>query len=601
MNKLHGITIRLRLILVGILMTAIVAGYALLAFLVIHNQKSTTDTITRESFTKLRSEQESYQILLSIQATLLPLPSLKTTGTYDDATIKKKSKEALEKLQVLNDRISAKFKASGKPPANGDTIDLIEHYKEFAVSLTEFVLIDESLSLIYLGSLAEIFSQLEVALNQSIKDEETHVGELVIKSDENYRSASLILILALVAAAATAFLISLIMGKTIAGALSVTLNAFKKISKGDLTTILDEKGRDEIASLGREVNVLLESISSMIGLTRAQAEKVKETGFTLSSNAEQTSSSLIEINANIENTQQQMNQLSDSVAKTASAVEELSASISQMAKLTDRQEEILKAANDSAIDLKKASDESAVSAHATSRVSADLLKISDDGKSKLESVIESISRIAHSSDELLEATAIILNIAKTTNLLAMNASIEAAHAGEAGRGFEVVANEIRKLAEQTSQQSSQISSELQRIKQDIDSAEIVSREAGISFENIFTGIRDVNSIIESVKVSADKSSLASGQIREHIVQFSELGFSIAGSAKEMDQGNSTIMESVALLQKVNLLVSQNLGEITLGTREISEASLQVSNLSSESSTQVRELLTETEKFTLKAR
>ena len=122
---------------------------------------------------------------------------------------------------------------------------------------------------------------------------------------------------------------------------------------------------------------------------------------------------------------------------------------------------------------------------------AELAAASEAGRADLASVSERIREVARESEGLLEISSVIQNVASQTDLLSMNAAIEAAHAGESGKGFAVVADEIRKLAESSGEQSKTISASLKRIK---DSMEAIT----LSTDKVMDQFEDINSRIRAV-------------------------------------------------------------------------------------------------------
>ena len=118
----------------------------------------------------------------------------------------------------------------------------------------------------------------------------------------------------------------------------------------------------------------------------------------------------------------------------------------------------------------------------------DLTEASEVGRNGLQEVAANIHEIARESEGLMEINSVMENIASQTNLLSMNAAIEAAHAGEAGKGFAVVADEIRKLAESSSEQSKTIGSVLKKIKSSIDKITKSTENVLLKFEAMDHGV-----------------------------------------------------------------------------------------------------------------
>jgi len=170
----------------------------------------------------------------------------------------------------------------------------------------------------------------------------------------------------------------------------------------------------------------------------------------------------------------------------------------------------------------------------------DLQEASEIGHSGLNEVAADIKEIAKESESLLEINSVMQSIASQTNLLSMNAAIEAAHAGESGRGFAVVADEIRKLAESSSKQSKTIGGVLKKIKSSIDKITKSTDNVITKFEAIDGGVKTVAEQETGILNAMSEQSAGSAQIMQAIAQVND----ITGQVKEDAQ---KIVEAAAKL------------------------------------------------------
>jgi methyl-accepting chemotaxis protein len=171
------------------------------------------------------------------------------------------------------------------------------------------------------------------------------------------------------------------------------------------------------------------------------------------------------------------------------------------------------------------------------------------GKDELFKLQEMMDTLTTKIGTVFEANTVINRIASQTNLLAMNAAIEAAHAGETGKGFAVVANEIRTLAESSNTQSRIITESMKSLKESMENATHTSNNTNLSFEHIFTAIKDMDANQKELVKATGKRS---GTMEELISQFT----GIQQSIKDIHEGSGTILaQSTAIQTEVERLAS----------------------------------------------
>jgi methyl-accepting chemotaxis protein len=234
---------------------------------------------------------------------------------------------------------------------------------------------------------------------------------------------------------------------------------------------------------------------------------------------------------------------------------------------------------------------------ANSKNVSDLMEASELGKTGVQAVAEKIQEITRDSEGLLEINAVMENIASQTNLLSMNAAIEAAHAGESGKGFAVVAAEIRKLAESSGQQSKTTAAMLKKIKSSIDSITKSSDEVLTRFEAIDYSVRTVSEHEYNIRNAMEEQQAGGRQILESISRLREITDSVKqGSDKMADSGNSLIKEtrefiniSDQVMTSMNQIISGAMGEIQTAVTRVDE-------MNTENERNFKDLKGETEKF-----
>lgn len=180
---------------------------------------------------------------------------------------------------------------------------------------------------------------------------------------------------------------------------------------------------------------------------------------------------------------------------------------------------------------------------------------------------------------LMEANKVISKIASETNLLAMNASIEAAHAGDAGRGFSVVADEIHNLSESSSRQSKQIRDELQKIQNSIENVVVSSAEAKNSFQSVTKKIHETDQLVQQIKGAMEESEIGSHQITDALKMMNDSTSDVRVSSGNMSAGNQIILDQVKKLQLATEEIKSSMIEMTTSANQISGNGTTLSDIS----------------------
>ena len=206
---------------------------------------------------------------------------------------------------------------------------------------------------------------------------------------------------------------------------------------------------------------------------------------------------------------------------------------------------------------------------------------SEHGREKINQAVELAETIIQHSVGLLEASSIIQSIAAQTNLLAMNAAIEAAHAGELGKGFAVVADEIRKLAEQSNKQGKVITGQLKDLQESINSVANNTKEVQKQFEVIFDLTNTVKQQESVIKNAMDEQSAGSTQVLQSISEIRNSTDIVKNNTKILLDGSSEIGERMQELASSNYEISSSIAEISTEIVTISSKITEVKDSASE--------------------
>jgi methyl-accepting chemotaxis protein len=407
----------------------------------------------------------------------------------------------------------------------------------------------------------------------------------------------LALIVAISAILITAVIIFFV-ANSIAKPIVFVTNTLKDISEGegDLTKTINLKSNDEVGDLARYFNATLEKIKELVVTIKTRSVALFDIGNELASNMTETAAAINEITSNIQSLKQQTVNQSASVTETNATMEQITENIEKLNGYIQKQTESVSQSS-SAVEEMLASIQSVTATLARNMENVKSLSdASEVGRSGLQDVASDIQQIARDSEGLLEINAVMENIASQTNLLSMNAAIEAAHAGEAGKGFAVVADEIRKLAESSSEQSKTISSVLKKIKDSIDKITRSTDAVLNKFEAIDSGVRTVSDQEENIRNAMEEQSQGSKQILEAVGHLNEVTSQVKNGAEEMLQGSKEVIGESKNLARVTQELTNGMNEMAAGADQINIAVTRVNEISGQNKGNIDVLVKEVSRF-----
>jgi methyl-accepting chemotaxis protein len=366
--------------------------------------------------------------------------------------------------------------------------------------------------------------------------------------------------------------------------------------EGDLTRVIPENGRNEITELSHYFNQTLEKIKNLIITIKRQTTTLSDTGNELSSNMAETAAAINQITANIQSIKSRIINQSASVTETNATMEQITINIDKLNGNVENQTSSVSQSS-SAIEEMLANIQSVTNTLIkNSENVADLSSASEIGRAGLQEVATDIEKISRESEGLLEINSVMDNIASQTNLLSMNAAIEAAHAGEAGKGFAVVADEIRKLAESSSDQSKTIGNVLKTIKESIDKITFSTENVLARFELIDKDVKIVAEQEEEIRNAMEEQGEGSQQILGAISRLNEITEQVKGGSIEMLEGSKEVIQESKSLEMVTQEITGSMNEMASGTEQINVAMHHVNDISDKNRQNITLLMEEVSRF-----
>lgn len=384
----------------------------------------------------------------------------------------------------------------------------------------------------------------------------------------------------------TAVLSSLILALTIA---FVTGNISKRIVKvRDMTKTLADKdftvsikpnGSSEMTSLMENINNMVEEINNFFIIVKTTASKAISSGYSITDSANSTAAATNGIDTSIENITQEFDKISSAVSKAIMTISEMNNHIDTLVTHNSSQVVAIEDSN-------KSFDEAAntlqyINSMATERCRSaeEMHDFVADGDEKITSTANMLGLITQQLGEIHDVVTIINNVANQTNLLSMNAAIESAHAGEAGRGFSVVAEEIRKLAEETAKNAKKIKTVVNNIVSSVSEANKASADASNAFakvslhadqvinslKEITERINNIGSQMDNIRTKNDETAVAAEKISSFCGELAEKQQSVSA---DVDYMNNLFLETRKDINQIK----KDTGDIVTRIRVVSDTS-----------------------------
>jgi len=410
-----------------------------------------------------------------------------------------------------------------------------------------------------------VFNKATQIRSNIIQYNTEQAGQLNMRGKEHSQWVKTLII----AVTLLALLAGIVFGRIIVQLIAIPLqhlvNQVKAVAKGNLKQGIIIEADDEIGELGKEINRMTGNLRSLIG--------------TMIPTAEQLTASSQELTASVNESASTLAKVSDSVHDLAEGsvkqVQAISTTIEVVGRMSDHIDQIAETVNHVSTHSGKTSLVAKEGHEAIQKVIAQMKLIT---KTVQESFL-AVSTLGNRSDQIGKIVDAISMIAGQTNLLALNAAIEAARAGEHGRGFAVVADEVRKLAEQSAEAAQQIGGIVGEIQKEtgravhsmdkgtheVTAGTTVVEKAGDTFEQVVLFVEQVTKQVEKISLSID--SITAGS-REIVVSVKEIG-KISQAASDQThtvsaatQQQSTATGEIAESSKYLLKIAEDLTQIT---------------------------------------
>ncbi len=366
----------------------------------------------------------------------------------------------------------------------------------------------------------------------------------------------------------------------------VVINA---IIKKDLSVRTGVTSKNEIGHLGSTLDTMADTLGGLIGGVKEVSTTVEDSNRQLVASMGQSSAAIEQMMASIMSIHQSLEKSNHTMEDTARAVMSLQDTTRDMQDFSEKQAQSV-AENTATIEEMVGSIKTVAQSTATARdLSSNLQSVAVSGKQKIEASISAMGEMELSTRRIADAVLGISKIAASTNLLAMNAAIEAAHAGSAGAGFAIVAQEIRSLAESAGREAKAIRDIVDSTVNTIKKGATQSRDAGAAFAEIMKRVEETVSISTEIAGSMEEQHLAAQDMLKSIATLQNLSSGIQSATSRNVQAQDQVAMAMDQMQSISREILEASDEQQVGGREIVDAMHQLKDVVTSTRNSVQEL------------
>ena len=394
-----------------------------------------------------------------------------------------------------------------------------------------------------------------------------------------YQKLFMYTIFGLVVIAIIMITIFFILSSRVSRSFMIIASGCELMAMGDYSERYPDFLTKEASLLSNGFNLVTERLEGNINSMKQSKVSLDEAGGKLSGTIEDLMSSIVQIGASISNTGMNLRNQTDSVGQSAQSISKILDMIHRLEELVQTQGKAVQGASTAVEEMVGNITEVDKSVDKMAHSFGVLDQTAQNGVETQNELQKQIIEIENQSKLLSEANKVIANIASQTNLLAMNAAIEAAHAGDAGQGFAVVADEIRKLSETSSAQSKTIGAQLKSIQTAINLVVQATQHGVQDYANLSKEIRETDTLVQQIKEAMTEQQQGSAQILQALSDMNESTDQVQSASQEITTASQAIISDVDVLQNETKVMGQSMDEMGLSADKMQDAGLTLAGVS----------------------
>jgi len=592
--------LRSKFLLLNGVSAAGLAFLAVIAILGFTRQSALLDQVSGHRTVMATRFQSLNASLLACQSNLFRMVTMASVGGFGADKVGQIGQQQVSTLEAAAQELGAVKDSVDLTEDEKKTVEglepLLGDYRKNAKDAVDMVSFDAGMAAVSMVAADESFQKLFAGLGALLALEATLNQGLAQKSQSEAQGTlwGFLALFLVVVVATSALAMGLSWG--IVARINSISRAIDQAASGDLRVRVARKGNDELSHIADCFNGLLASLGTTLATVRDKVDTLSKSGLDLVANLTQTAQSTSQIHANVEGTRVEVEKQSQRMGDTAAIIEEMARNIESLDTSIHRQTTAVGESSASVEQMVSNLESISVITKSAEKLVGELHQASRQGREKLIAVVETLEKVSISSRELEQATKAVTGIAAQTNLLSMNAAIEAAHAGDSGSGFAVVADEVRKLAASSGVHAKKISGDLKTVRSLIVKVDENSAQTTVAFEAISTVVREVSLLIEQIHAAVSEQSVGNGHVLKTLQAMQEITSSVKMGSSEMTIGNSRLLDTLRALTEISSQIRSAIVVIATGTQEITEAVSSVSDLGQRNREAIAEIQVGINKF-----